>query len=164
MCVQLLCLPDSADATPTQPNLLCFVQVINKSMAGIVKSLDSALKANNLEKVASTMDAVGWLVIFCWWLCLCRWGMPRVWGGALAVDKVASTMDAVGTGSPDVVESGCALQTARDASWQRRTLRINTCAVWQDHCCVAVTKQGLHCLPPLPPPPLRRSLSASLST
>ena len=28
-------------------------------MAGIVKSLDSALKANNLEKVASTMDMVG---------------------------------------------------------------------------------------------------------
>ena len=35
------------------------LQVINKSMAGIVKSLDSALKSNNLEKVASTMDQVG---------------------------------------------------------------------------------------------------------
>ena len=34
------------------------LQVINKSMAGIVKSLDSALKSNNLEKVASTMDQV----------------------------------------------------------------------------------------------------------
>jgi hypothetical protein len=33
--------------------------VINKSMAGIVKNLDSALKANNLEKVANTMDQVG---------------------------------------------------------------------------------------------------------
>jgi hypothetical protein len=31
-------------------------QVINKSMAGIVKSLDSALRANNLEAVARTMD------------------------------------------------------------------------------------------------------------
>lgn len=31
-------------------------QIINKSMVGIVKSLDSALKANNLEKVAATMD------------------------------------------------------------------------------------------------------------
>lgn len=28
-------------------------------MAGIVKNLDSALKANNLEKVAQTMDQVG---------------------------------------------------------------------------------------------------------
>lgn len=34
------------------------MQVINKSMAGIVKNLDSALKANNLEKVAQTMDQV----------------------------------------------------------------------------------------------------------
>lgn len=36
----------------------CCLQVINKSMAGIVKNLDSALKANNLEKVAQTMDQV----------------------------------------------------------------------------------------------------------
>ena len=28
-------------------------------MVGIVKALDSALKANNLEKVAQTMDQVG---------------------------------------------------------------------------------------------------------
>lgn len=35
---------------------LCTPQVINKSMVGIVKSLDAALKANNLEKVAATMD------------------------------------------------------------------------------------------------------------
>lgn len=28
-------------------------------MVGIVKSLDTALKANNLEKVAQTMDQVG---------------------------------------------------------------------------------------------------------
>lgn len=32
------------------------VQMINKNMVGIVKSLDTALKANNLEKVAATMD------------------------------------------------------------------------------------------------------------
>lgn len=30
--------------------------MINKNMVGIVKSLDTALKANNLEKVAATMD------------------------------------------------------------------------------------------------------------
>ena len=32
------------------------MQTINKSMVGIVKSLDAALKANNLDKVATTMD------------------------------------------------------------------------------------------------------------
>lgn len=41
------------------PHAVVASQVINKSMAGIVKSLDSALKANNLEKVAATMDQVG---------------------------------------------------------------------------------------------------------
>ena len=35
------------------------VQTISKSMAGIVKSLDSALASNNLERVAGTMDQVG---------------------------------------------------------------------------------------------------------
>ena len=45
---------------PLAPPLLpLLAQVINKSMAGIVKNLDSALKANNLEKVAQTMDQVG---------------------------------------------------------------------------------------------------------
>jgi hypothetical protein len=38
--------------------LLCRLQTINKSMAGIVKNLASSLKANNLEKVAETMDQV----------------------------------------------------------------------------------------------------------
>jgi charged multivesicular body protein 1 len=44
------------DAVVSRLDQQAKMQVINKSMAGIVKSLDSALKANNLEKVASTMD------------------------------------------------------------------------------------------------------------
>lgn len=45
-------------ATPffSNPCLSPFLQIISKSMTGIVKSLDSALRANNLEKVATTMD------------------------------------------------------------------------------------------------------------
>ncbi|KAI7837035.1 hypothetical protein COHA_009112 [Chlorella ohadii] len=45
------------DAVVSRLDQQAKMQVINKSMAGIVKSLDTALKANNLEKVASTMDA-----------------------------------------------------------------------------------------------------------
>lgn len=37
-------------------NLLCVLQTISKSMAGIVKALDSAMASNNLDRVASTMD------------------------------------------------------------------------------------------------------------
>jgi charged multivesicular body protein 1 len=32
------------------------MQMINKSMVGIVKALDKALQSNNLERVAATMD------------------------------------------------------------------------------------------------------------
>lgn len=46
----------SCPATPLLGPLLPCCQIVNKSMAGIVKSLDAALKANNLEKVAATMD------------------------------------------------------------------------------------------------------------
>ncbi|PRW60243.1 charged multivesicular body 1-like [Chlorella sorokiniana] len=44
------------DAVVSRLDQQAKMQTINKSMAGIVKSLDSAMKANNLEKVASTMD------------------------------------------------------------------------------------------------------------
>lgn len=44
------------DAVVSRLDQQAKMQVINKSMAGIVKNLDTALKANNLEKVASTMD------------------------------------------------------------------------------------------------------------
>ncbi|KAL6774002.1 VPS46 [Auxenochlorella protothecoides x Auxenochlorella symbiontica] len=44
------------DAVVSRLDTQAKMQIINKSMVGIVKSLDSALKANNLEKVAATMD------------------------------------------------------------------------------------------------------------
>ncbi|KAK2078588.1 Charged multivesicular body protein 1a [Prototheca wickerhamii] len=44
------------DAVVSRLDTQAKMQVINKSMVGIVKSLDAALKANNLEKVAATMD------------------------------------------------------------------------------------------------------------
>lgn len=88
-----------AALTSVRPNsgtsylvLLTLLQVINKSMAGIVKNLGAALKANNLEKVASTMDEVGG----------CSGGGWRVWGArgeaALKANpaEVASTIDEVG--------------------------------------------------------------------
>lgn len=44
------------DAVVARLDTQAKMQVVNKSMAGIVKSLDKALAANNLEKVAQTMD------------------------------------------------------------------------------------------------------------
>ena len=44
------------DAVVSRLDTQAKMQTINKSMAGIVKALDKSLAANNLEKVASTMD------------------------------------------------------------------------------------------------------------
>lgn len=44
------------DAVVARLDTQAKMQVVNKSMAGIVKALDKALAANNLEKVAKTMD------------------------------------------------------------------------------------------------------------
>jgi charged multivesicular body protein 1 len=44
------------DAVVSRLDTQAKMQMINKSMSQIVKTLDSALKSNNLEKVASTMD------------------------------------------------------------------------------------------------------------
>ncbi|KAK9808977.1 hypothetical protein WJX72_007338 [[Myrmecia] bisecta] len=44
------------DAVVSRLDTQAKMQVINKSMAGIVKALDQALANNNLERVAATMD------------------------------------------------------------------------------------------------------------
>jgi charged multivesicular body protein 1 len=44
------------DAVVSRLDTQAKMQVINKSMAGIVSALDKALAGNNLEKVAQTMD------------------------------------------------------------------------------------------------------------
>jgi len=44
------------DAVVARLDTQAKMQVVNKSMAGIVKALDKALAGNNLEKVAQTMD------------------------------------------------------------------------------------------------------------
>ena len=48
--------PTESRSIPKLVTQLGCLQTINKSMAGIVKSLDRSLQANNLEQVASTMD------------------------------------------------------------------------------------------------------------
>lgn len=44
------------DAVVSRLDTQAKMQAVNKNMAGIVKALDRALAANNLEKVANTMD------------------------------------------------------------------------------------------------------------
>lgn len=44
------------DAVVSRLDTQAKMQMINKSMVGIVKSLDKALQSNNLERVAATMD------------------------------------------------------------------------------------------------------------